>query len=135
MLYATVAWGHEASAPSPLPDASAAPVDRGIALARYCEHVIHDLLDEYAFCVRSSVHDLDGNDEAVTAFYFMAWLRAASAALHGYPNGEAYRDRFRAAFLAASAKHPIASEQLCAAANIDCAKLPEPIPQPQPNTP
>ena len=123
------AFAHGSSPGNALPDASVTGIERGIDLAMNCDHAIHELIFEYNYCMRAN-HDLVGPDpDAETAFRFMAWLRAASAVFQGYPDAQPYREEFRHNFLAAQARHPLPAARLCQAIGIDCAMLPEPVPQ------
>ena len=125
----TSAFAHGSRPGHALPDASVTGIERGIDLAMNCDHAIHELIFEYNYCMRAN-HDLVGPDpDAETAFRFMAWLRAASAVFQGYPDAQPYREEFRRNFLAAQARHPLPAARLCQAIGIDCAMLPEPVPQ------
>ena len=123
------AFAHGSGPGHPLPNASVSGIERGVHLALNCDHAIHELIFEYDYCMRAN-HDLVGPDPAAeTAFRFMAWLRAAGAVFQGYPDAQPYRDEFRRNFLAAQARHPLPAARLCQAIGIDCATLPEPVPQ------
>jgi hypothetical protein len=123
------AFAHGAGPGHALPDASVTGIERGVDLAMNCDHAIHELIFEYDYCMRAN-HDLIGPDPAAeTAFRFMAWLRAAGAVFQGYPDALPYREEFRHNFLTAQARHPLPAARLCQAIGIDCATLPEPVPQ------
>jgi hypothetical protein len=123
------AFAHGSAPGHALPDASVTGIERGIDLAMNCDHAIHELIFEYDYCMRAN-HDLVGPDPAAeTAFRFMAWLRAAGAVYQGYPDAMPYRDEFRRNFLTAQVRHPLPAAHLCRAIGIDCATLPEPVPQ------
>lgn len=129
MAGCTSAFAHGSGPGHALPDATVTGIERGIDLAMNCDHAIHELIFEYDYCMRAN-HDLVGPDpEAETAFRFMAWLRAASALFQGYPDAQPYRDEYRRNFLLAQARHPLPAARLCRAIGIDCATLPEAVPQ------
>ncbi|MRD72643.1 hypothetical protein GH865_05180 [Rhodocyclus tenuis] len=106
------------------PEQSAQGIERGLDLAHNCDHAIHELLDEYAACLRSNQIEIGADAAAETAFRFFAWLRAANAAYQGYPDGETVQLRFRQEYLAAARRHPVPPEELCRALGLDCAQLP-----------
>jgi hypothetical protein len=129
LLVELAAFAHGSGPGHALPDASVTGIERGVDLAMNCDHAIHELIFEYDYCMRAN-HDLIGPDPAAeTAFRFMAWLRAAGAVFQGYPDALPYRYEFRRNFLLAQARHPLPAARLCQAIGIDCATLPEPVPQ------
>jgi len=115
---------------SPMPAATVSGIERGIALAARCDHAIHELLGEYEYCMRANHDYIAGDAAAETAFQFMAWLRASGAARNGYPDGPGYREKYSRSFAAAQSRHAIAPLELCKAVKIDCAMLPEAVPEP-----
>ena len=128
-LFSRPVPAHDDKPIRPLPPASVTGTERGIALAFNCDHAIHELLGEYAACMRVN-HEQVGTDVAAeTAFRFMAWLRASTAAWQGYADGPQYKTLYRADFLAAQRNHRIAPALLCRAVGIDCATLPEAVPE------
>ncbi len=123
-----LAWAHDSHPGHPMPDVSVQGIKRGIDLALNCDHAIHELLGEYEYCLRGN-HEFIGDDPvAETAFRFLAWLRASSAARNGYPDGPYYQAQFRESFLAAQRRQVIPAAALCGAIGIDCATLVEPVP-------
>ncbi len=129
LLSPIVARAHGEGMHRGIPGPEVSGVERGAAYALNCDHLIHELLFEYAYCIRTHHPALGADPEAQVAFWFVAWVRASVAQANGYADADPFEADYRTRFLSARRHAPVSLKRLCAEVFTDCSTLPVAVPE------